>query len=89
MLYNRPKVITGQKGITLCLSLIHIFVWQNTSLLRMLKKRSYIGDLVQGTFECEKIRSDKRVTDPTKWIITENHHEPVSYTHLDVYKRQG
>lgn len=43
----------------------------------MLKNRAYIGDLVQGTHECENIRSDKRVTDPSKWIITENHHESI------------
>lgn len=43
----------------------------------MLKNRAYVGNLVQGTFECQKIRSDKRVTDSEKWIITENHHEPI------------
>lgn len=43
----------------------------------MLKNRAYIGDLVQGVTECKKIRDDRRVTDPEKWIISENHHEPI------------
>ena len=72
-----PAQIWMEEGIRKAKPKGGAFVWQNTSLLRMQKKRSYIGDLVQGTFECEKIRSDKRVTDPTKWIITENHHEPI------------
>ena len=25
----------------------------------------------------QRIRSDRRVMDPEKWIITENHHEPI------------
>ncbi len=32
---------------------------------------------MQGTYECKKICSDKRATDPSKWIITENHHEAI------------
>ena len=72
-----PAQIWMEEGIRKAKPKGGAFVWQNTSLLRMLKKRAYIGDLVQGTFEYEKIRSDKRVTDPTKWIITENHHEPI------------
>ena len=43
----------------------------------MLKNRAYVGDLVQGVTECKKIRDDRRVTDPEKWIISENHHEPI------------
>ena len=53
------------------------FVWQHSGMLRMLKNRAYVGDLVQGVTECKKIRDDRRVTDPEKWIISENHHEPI------------
>lgn len=72
-----PAQIWMEKGIRKAKPKGGAFVWQNTSLLRMLKNRAYIGDLVQGTYECKKIRSDKRATDPSKWIITENHHEAI------------
>ncbi len=72
-----PAQIWMEKGIRKIKPKGGAFLWQHTSLLRMLKNRAYIGNLVQGTYECEKIRSDKRVTEPSKWIITENHHEPI------------
>lgn len=72
-----PSQIWAEKGIRKASPKGGTFVWQHTSMLRMLKNRAYIGDLVQGTYECRKLRSDRRVTDPEKWIITENHHEPI------------
>lgn len=72
-----PAQIWMEKGIRKAKPKGGVFVWQHTTMLRMLKNRSYVGDLVQGTYGCEKIRSDKRVTDSEKWIITENHHEPI------------
>lgn len=50
-----PAQIWMEKGIRKVKPKGGAFVWQNTSLLRMLKNRAYIGDLVQGTYECEKI----------------------------------
>ncbi len=43
----------------------------------MLKNRSYRGDLVQGTYECRKIKEKSKKTGPEHWIVTENHHEPI------------
>ncbi len=77
-----PAQIRTEKGVRKREVKGGIYVWQHTSMIRMLKNRSYIGgsyigDLVQGTYECHKLRGDKRVTDPEKWIIYENHHEPI------------
>ena len=72
-----PAQIRVEKGIRTFMPKGGSYVWQHNSMTRMLKNRAYIGDLVQGTYECNKIRGDKRVTDPEKWIITENHHEPI------------
>lgn len=72
-----PSQTWTEKGIRKASPKGDTFVWQHTSMLRMLKNRAYVGDLVQGTYECRKLRSDRRVMDPEKWIITENHHEPI------------
>lgn len=81
-IFNKEGVKTlsqiwEEKGIRKASPKGATFVWQHTSMLRMLKNRAYVGNLVQGTYECRKLRSDRRVTDPEKWIITENHHEPI------------
>ena len=72
-----PSQVWDEKGIRKASPKGGTYVWQHSGMLRMLKNRAYIGDLVQGVYECQKIREDKRVTDPEKWIITENHHEPI------------
>lgn len=86
-----PAQIRDEKGLKKANPKGGVFVWSNSNMLRMLKNRTYIGDLVQGTYECYKIRTDKRVTDPEKWIITENHHEPIIDRELfdKVQKRFG
>ncbi len=66
-----------EKGIRVARPKGGVFVWQHAGMLQMLKNRAYVGDLVQGVYECRKIRDDRRMTDPKKWIITENHHEPI------------
>ena len=58
-----PSQIWAEKGIRKASPQGGTFVWQHTSMLRMLKNRAYVGDLVQGTYECRKLRSDRRVTD--------------------------
>lgn len=72
-----PSQVWMEKGIRAASPKGGTFVWQHSGMLRMLKNRAYVGDLVQGVTECRKIRDDRRVTDPERWIITENHHEPI------------
>ncbi len=72
-----PSQVWMEKGIRVACPKGGTFVWQHSGMLRMLKNRAYVGDLVQGVTECRKIRDDRRVTDPERWIITENHHEPI------------
>ena len=72
-----PSQVWHEKGIRKADPKGGAFVLQHSGMLRMLKNRAYVGDLVQGVYECRKIRDDRRVTDPEKWIITENHHEPI------------
>jgi DNA invertase Pin-like site-specific DNA recombinase len=54
-----------------------IYLWQSASMYRMLRNRTYLGDLVQGTYTNERLHVSKRVNDPEKWIITKNHHEAI------------
>lgn len=72
-----PAQIWMEKGIRKASPKGGTFVWSHMGILRMLKNRAYIGDLVQGVTECKKLRKDKKVTDPSKWIVSENHHEPI------------
>ena len=72
-----PSQVWHEKGIRKAEPKGGAFVWQHSGMLRMLKNRTYVGDLVQGVTECKKIRDDRRVTDPEKWIISENHHESI------------
>lgn len=72
-----PAQIWTEKGIRKFKPKGGVYLWQNTSMTRMLKNRAYVGDLVQGIYECQKIGIDKQVTDQEKWIIKENHHEPI------------
>ena len=49
-----------------------------------------MGHTVLGKTICENFKTKKRrKARPDELIIFENTHEPVSYTHLDVYKRQA
>lgn len=53
-------------------------LWGSNTILQMLKKRVYIGDLVQGQREVVSFKSkQRRVTDPDEWIIVEGTHEPI------------
>lgn len=72
-----PSQVWMEKGIRKAFPKGGTFVWQHTGMLHMLKNRAYIGDLVQGTTESKTVRGDRKLTDPEKWIITENHHEPI------------
>lgn len=72
-----PAQVRMEKGIRKASLKGGLCLWNPSLVSRMLKNRVYIGDMIQGTCECRKIRGEKRATDPEKWIITENHHEPV------------
>ena len=72
-----PSQVWDEKGIRKASPKGGTYVWQNCGILRMLKNRAYVGDLVQGVYECKKIKACKRVTDPENWIIAENNHEPI------------
>lgn len=61
-----PSQVWMEKGIRVAAPKGGAFVWQHSGMLRMLKNRAYVGDLVQGVYECRKIRDDRRVTDPEK-----------------------
>ena len=74
---NPPSQVWHEKGIRKAEPKGGAYVWEHSAMLHLLKNRAYAGDLVQGMYECRKIRDDKRVTDPEKWIITRNHHEPI------------
>lgn len=72
-----PSQIWQEKGLRKAAPKGNIFLWNHTGILRMLRNRTYIGDLIQGVYRCGKIRSEKRVTDPSEWIVQEGHHEPI------------
>lgn len=72
-----PAQIREEKGDRKASSKGGRFVWQHTSILRILHNRVYAGDLVACTRESRGIRGKREMTDPDRWIITENHHEPV------------
>lgn len=72
-----PSQVWHEKGICKAAPKGGVFLWQHSAIHRILKNRAYTGDLVQGVYECVKIRDDKRVTDSDRWIVAENHHEAI------------
>jgi hypothetical protein len=72
-----PSQIHAEKGLRHFKPKGDVYLWQHTSILRMLKNRDYIGDLVQGTTTCTKIRGGKKLTEKEDLIITEKHHEAI------------
>jgi DNA invertase Pin-like site-specific DNA recombinase len=72
-----PSQIHAEKGLRHFKPKGDVYLWQHTSILRMLKNRDYIGDLVQGTTTCTKIRGGKKLAEKEDLIITENHHEAI------------
>lgn len=52
--------------------------WTATSVLSILKNRIYVGDMVQGTYECSCFKRTPSKRKPKEeWIITPNTHEPL------------
>ena len=52
--------------------------WNAKMINKILQNRVYTGDLIQGKKKVESYRTHKLIsTSKDKWIITENHHEPI------------
>ncbi len=52
--------------------------WDAKMINRILKNRTYIGDLIQGKKKVESYRTHKLIdANKDEWIITKNHHEPI------------
>lgn len=52
--------------------------WNAKMINRILKNRTYIGDLIQGKKKVESYRNHKLInTNEDEWIITKNHHEAI------------
>ncbi|MCD8105400.1 MAG: recombinase family protein [Lachnospiraceae bacterium] len=72
-----PSQVRVEKGLRTFRPKNGIYLWNHSVILVMLKNRSYRGDLVQGTYESERLKGKSRRTGPKHWIVTENHHEPI------------
>ncbi len=52
--------------------------WNAKMVTRILKNKTYIGDLIQGRKKVESYRNHKLIdTNEEEWIIIKNHHEPI------------
>ncbi len=52
--------------------------WNSESVNIILKNRLYIGDMVQGVYECTRFnRTPSKRKPPEEWYITPNMHEPI------------
>ncbi|MBR5525665.1 MAG: recombinase family protein, partial [Brochothrix sp.] len=50
--------------------------WDANSVLLILKNRTYVGDMVQGIYECSQFhRTPSKIKPKEEWIITPNSHE--------------
>lgn len=53
-------------------------LWGSGTIMQMLRKQVYIGNMVQGQREVISFKSkQRRVTDPDEWIVVEGTHEPI------------
>ena len=53
-------------------------LWNKTTIRRMLRDESYIGNVVQGKKEKASYKSDVYISKPrSKWIVVKNTHEPI------------
>ena len=69
--------------------LLYALVTQNDSLiLKLLEKMGYQGTLVVNRVE-EMLKKRPKVQGGQVYVGQDLNNVPVSYTHLDVYKRQG
>ncbi len=52
--------------------------WSPESVISILRSRIYLGDMVQGVYECSRFkRTPTKRKPPEEWIITPNMHEPL------------
>lgn len=66
-----------EKGLRKTMPKTGRFVWMHSTIRRILTNRVYVGDLVQCRRESKEIHGSRKATSPDKWVITENHHEPI------------
>lgn len=53
-------------------------LWSPESVISILRSRIYLGDMVQGVYECSRFkRSPNKRKPKDEWIITPNMHEPL------------
>ena len=56
--------------------------WASSAVLNILKNRIYVGDMVQGLYECSQFkRSPSKRKPKDDWLITPNTHEPIVPLH--------
>ncbi len=52
--------------------------WNTETVNSILKSRIYLGDMVQGVYDCSRFkRVPSKRKDPEEWYITPNTHEPI------------
>ncbi len=53
-------------------------IWGADAILKILKNRIYVGDMVQGLYECSQFKRTPSKRKPKDdWLITPNTHEPI------------
>ena len=73
-----PTKYKQQKGINFKNQGKNIEYWTESTVSKILKNQTYIGNLVQGYNKKISYKSDKMKTNPkSEWIIVENTHEPI------------
>lgn len=84
MIYEWYNQGLGYKGITNKLNDLHISPklkskWQMTSVQRIIQNPIYCGDFVLNQYSKIKMGGRKKQikNPPEKWIVFENHHEPI------------
>jgi DNA invertase Pin-like site-specific DNA recombinase len=60
--------------------------WHPETVISILRNRIYLGDMVQGVYECSQFkRTPNKRKPPEEWIITPNTHEPIIDTEMWEY----
>ncbi len=72
-----PSQVRVEKGLRTFQPRNGIYLWQPSEICKILKNRTYRGDLVQGVIECRTVRGKRKKAEPERWIVTENHHAPI------------
>lgn len=52
-------------------------VWQDTSVIKILRDEQYLGKVVYGKCPCVEVAGRKETAPKSQWIVVENRHEPL------------